>query len=243
MEWIEEIYRDGGIEVCNTVRGRYAEGDNYGGLNVCHYVGDSTEHVAWSREMLCKALGIGRECLIVPRQTHSVNVKVIESLPAGALESVDALVTSLHGVAIGVSTADCVPVLLADEKAHIIGAAHAGWRGAVGGIVQRTVRAMGELGASASSMRAWLGPCICQNCFEVGQEVACQFPEEFVSRSGAKPHVDLPGYVISLLVQCGVDSSNIIAPRACTRCHPETYFSARRLGIASGRIFSAILQK
>ncbi len=238
----ENLFKDSRLRVVNTIRGEHRAGDAYGGLNVCHYVGDAPEHVAWSRQKLCAELGIRPESLIVPRQTHSTNVKVIESLPTGDLEGVDALVTRLHGVAIGVSTADCVPVLLADEEAGIIGAAHAGWRGAVGGIVQNTVAVMVELGASTARMRAWLGPCICQDCFEVGEEVACQFPEEFVDRSKAKPHVDLPGYVISQLVNCGLHKHNISGPRGCTRCNPALYFSARRLGIASGRLFSAIIR-
>ncbi|MCC8117206.1 MAG: peptidoglycan editing factor PgeF [Bacteroidales bacterium] len=238
---LDIIYKDNKILVFNTRRNDHQPEDSYGGINICHYVGDSPEHVAWSRQQLCSELGIKADALIVPRQTHSINVKVIDHLPVEDLENIDAVVTRLQSVAIGVSTADCVPVLLADEKAGVIAASHAGWRGAVGGIVQHTVATMTDLGASPADMKAWLGPCICQSCFEVGEEVANQFPEEFIDRSGAKPHVDLPAYVISTLTQCGLQRTNITPPQGCTRCNPDTYFSARRLGIASGRIFSALI--
>ena len=215
----------------------------YSGFNICHYTGDDPDRVARCRESLSRYVGVSPGMLIVPRPTHSVNCQVIDSVPVSAesLEGVDALVTPLPGVAIGVSTADCVPVLLADPAAGIIGAAHAGWRGAIGGVVEVAVNAMVSLGAMPGCIKALMGPCICKDCFEVGDEVASLFPEEYVVRvEGCKPHVDLLEYVASRLVACGIPCKAVTMPPACTRCNPDHYFSARRLGVNSGRNFSMI---
>lgn len=241
-DWLQEIDVAPGVKAYFTSRGDVAYSP-YSGFNICHYTGDDPESVARCREMLADRTGISVEAIVVPRQTHSVNCRIIDSLPVDTcdIENVDALVTKLHGVALGVSTADCVPVLLADEKNGVVAAAHAGWRGALGGIVGITLRRMAELGADPHSVKAVIGPCICKDCFEVGEEVAGLFPDDCVIRStGCKPHVDLPGYVADQLVAGGVAKSSVIMPWACTRCEPDRYFSARALGINSGRNFSMI---
>lgn len=232
----------GGITALHTLRGEVTAGDPYSGFNVCHYVGDEQAHVAACRALLCHELGIESSRLVVPRQTHSPRVAVITSLPA-APEDVDAVVTRLSDVAIGVSTADCVPVVLADAEAGVIAALHAGWRGALAGIVEATIAAMQSLGARPGRITAALGPCICAGCFEVGEEVAALFPASCVSRDGVKPHVDLPAYVTGLLQAAGLPEAQIAPPPSCTRCHPESLFSARAQGTASGRIFTAILRR
>lgn len=242
---VKEVAIADGVTAYFTSRGDVTDSP-YSGFNVCHYTGDNPENVARCRRWLSNRAGVSRDAFIVPRQTHSVNCLVIDSIPVAPdiLENVDALVTSLRGVAIGVSTADCVPVLLADPLNGVIAAAHAGWRGAIGGIVEETLAKMTRLGADALLMKVAIGPCICKECFEVGEEVAGRFPDEYVIRTtGCKPHVDLPGYVASRLIAGGVLPDNIIMPFACTRCEPDRYFSARALGINSGRNFSAIVMK
>ena len=242
--WMQEIDVAPGVKAYFTSRGDVTYSP-YSSFNVCHYVGDDIRHVSECRSRLCERLGISGDRLIVPRQTHSVNCAVIDSVPAGpsVIEGVDALVTKLRGVVIGVSTADCVPVLLADAANGVIAAAHAGWRGAVGGIVSVTLNRMIGLGADPRYIMAVMGPCICKDCFEVGEEVAAQFPDECVVRvAGQKPHVDLPGYVASMLEAGGVSRSSVVMPIACTKCEPDHYFSARALGINSGRNFSMIVK-
>lgn len=241
-DWLEIIDVAPGVKAFFTSRGDISSSP-YSGFNICHYTGDSPESVARCRVMLAARLGIEPEMLVVPRQTHSVNCRVIDSVPvdAGSLKSVDALVTALPGVAIGVSTADCVPVLLADTVHGVVGAAHAGWRGALGGVVEATVRGMVSLGSVPADIRAVIGPCICKDCFEVGDEVAELFPDGYVARAaGRKPHVDLPEYVASRLVACGITRELVTMPVACTKCNPDRYFSARELGVNSGRNFSMI---
>lgn len=241
--WIEPITLDDAVRAYVTGRGDVADSP-YSGFNICHYTGDSPERVKECRDRLAGFLGLPVGSIIVPRQTHSNNCLILDSMPVGSneLEGVDAIVTRLKGVAIGVSTADCVPVVMDEPEAGIIGVAHAGWRGAVGGIIGNTIRAMERLGANPSEIRVAMGPCICKDCFEVGEEVALQFPDDCVSREYEKPHVDLPGYVRKMLIECGVAPENIKLPEDCTRCSPDRYFSARYMGINSGRNFTFIVR-
>lgn len=229
--------RDAGDDTCGA----------YSGFNACHYTGDSAAHVEECRDALCRELGIGRGWLVVPRQTHSDRVAVIDRVPVadGVLEGVDALVTALPGVALCINTADCVPLMLADAQAGVVAAVHAGWRGVLSAIVSRTVEAMESLGADAGRIEAMMGPCICGHCFEVGPEVAQLFSESYGGAAGvvlggyAKPHVDLAEALVLTLRELGVMS--VRRPPACTHCRPDTYFSARRLGVNSGRVLSVIM--
>ena len=168
-----------GIVAFNTLRGDANGDDPYSAFNLCHYTGDAPEHVAQCRQMLCHALGISASHLVMPRQTHTTRVAVVdealmvagEAERAVRLQDVDALVTRLPGVCIGVNTADCVNIALADACAGVIGVAHAGWRGTAGKIAARTVEAMVAEGARAERIVAVMGASICEHCFEVGDEV------------------------------------------------------------------------
>ncbi len=241
-DWLESVDVAPGVKAFVTTRGE-ASLSPYSSFNICHYTGDSPDAVKCCRKALVERLGLEDGALVVPRQTHSARCRVIGLLPAGEdeLYGVDALVTSLPGVAIGVSTADCVPVLLADVNARVVGVAHAGWRGALDGVLEAAVGSMVGQGAMTGDIRVAFGPCICAACFEVGEDVACRFPGKYVLRSpGARPHVDLPGYVASRLVDCGIAASAIAPPLGCTRCAHDRYFSARALGVDSGRNFTFI---
>lgn len=156
------------------------------GFNVCDYAGADVAQVESDLSLLRSFSGVDE--IYLPRQTHSVRV----GRPGETLEGVDALVTDQPGQMLCISTADCLPLLLYDPVARVIGAAHCGWRGTVGGIASLTMKAMEHLGASRERTVASVGPFICPECFEVGEEVASQFPAETVIRkSGSKPHVDL----------------------------------------------------
>lgn len=243
----EPLLSVGSIRAYYTIRGYVSDADTtYEGFNVCNYTGDSREHVDKCRALLCERFGIPTECLVIPRQTHSVNIRIIDSLeiePA-YLDDVDALVTTLDNVIIGVSTADCVPVVFADADAGVIGVAHAGWRGAVGGIVRGAVETMIAVGADVKRIKAAIGPSICVDCFEVGEEVAARFPDECVVRreDWRRPHVNLQQYVVGELMQSGLGEMNItpFSNELCTKCHPSKFFSARRLGVNSGRMFTFV---
>lgn len=234
----------------STLRGPVTAADPYSGFNACHYVGDSLAHVDACRSLLCRDLGIGRDHLVMARQTHTDRVAVIERLPVAAesLEETDGLVTRLRGVALAVNTADCVPLLMADAEAGVIAAVHSGWRGTVGGIAARAVEAMRTIGAEPWRIHAAMGPSICADCFEVGDEVAecflADFPETVVTVGrGGRRHIDLGVSVRHTLVASGVAPENIAQPPACSRCDSNRFFSARRLGVASGRTLSLIMLK
>lgn len=233
----------------------------YAAFNVTDYCGDRPERVAKNRHWLCEQLGIIDNRLWLPRQTHTANVhciddaflKLSETEQSAALQDIDALVTAVPGQCIGVSTADCVPVLLFDAEQKVVAAVHAGWRGTVKKIVARALHVMcTNYGTNPADVHALIGPSIGPTAFEVGEEVAeefrtADFPSSVIlepSDGGfEKPHIDLWGANAHLLEAAGVPLMNIQVSGVCTYTHPDTFFSARRLGIHSGRIFTAIMLK
>lgn len=237
-----------GITAFSTTRGHSASDENpYSGFNVCHYVGDSVEHVAMCRCYLSKSIGITPDKIIIPRQTHSANIAVITD-PHIELNDIDALVTSQRGIALCINTADCVPLLMADTQAGVIAAVHSGWRGTVARIAARTVKSMIALGASPERIHAAMGPSICPECFEVGEEVAEVFLSEFkecnniVINSHPRPHINLPAAIVQTLIDEKIAAEHIALPPVCSKCNPQEFFSARHLGINSGRTLSLISQ-
>ena len=250
-----------GVLAFSTMRG---EGPgNYDGFNITPYCGDSPRHVEMCRASLCAQLGITENQLILPYQTHSDKVAVIDSNfqqlsdeeRYKALQGIDAVVTALPHICIGVSTADCIPVLLHDRRRNVIAAIHAGWRGTVAGIVNKSVEVMRHYyNCCACDIRAIIAPGISIDAFEVGDEVYEEFckagfaMQQIAKRypttdGGEKWHIDLWEANSLLLQQCGVAKENIHIAGVCTYKNHCDFFSARRLGIKSGRIFSGILLK
>ena len=189
-------------------------------------------------------------CTVVqPHQTHSTNVAYVDrpDLTREDLEGVDALVTDLLGVAIGIRTADCIPVLVYDPEHHTSAAIHAGWRGTVQRITQLTIQAMcRSFGSQPQSLRAVIGPGISLDAFEVGDEVyeafaTAGFHMPSISLRKDKWHINLPECNRQQLIAAGLPKEHITNTGICTYHHADTYFSARRLGIQSGRIYSGII--
>lgn len=229
-----------GITAFSTVRGANAnDTDPYSGFNVCHYTGDALSHIFECRTKLANEAGVSDFQLVIPRQTHSDKVTVVSSLPC-APESCDALVAASDvGAVLCVNTADCLPVVFADPDAGIIGIAHAGWRGIVNGILQHTILAMSETGADIQHIHAEIGPHICGNCYETDTEFARQFSRyaKPAAKVG-KAYVDLATAAASQLHRAGLN--HVADCGICTYEHPSKLFSARRHGVASGRILTAI---
>ena len=227
----------------------------YAGFNLTDYCGDNPVHVAECREALCAELKITDSQLLLPHQTHTNRVALVDealmemdsSERYAHLQNVDALVTAQPRVCIGISTADCVPVLLYDPQNHITGAAHAGWRGMVGHILAHTIECMRTLGTNPRDLRAVVGPCIGPDSFEVGEEVVdaflqAKFPPSVVRRGFfRRPHIDLWAAAVHELEQSGVPLEAILVSGIDTYACPDRFFSARRLGIQSGRIYSGIV--
>lgn len=229
----------------------------YSSFNANHYCGDVPENVAKNRALLCEALGIERNHLIVPHQTHDTITRIIDkdflSLPAEeqrlSLEGVDAVSTNLPDVCICVSTADCIPVLLYDETSGVISAIHAGWRGTVARIVEKNIQELiNTYGVIPSNLHAIIGPGISLDAFEVGDEVyeafaSASFDMTAIAKRYEKWHIDLPLCNKLQLLSMGVNEENITLSNICTFSNPTDFFSARRLGIKSGRILNGILNR
>ena len=229
-----------------TRHGGCGEG-TYASFNCTHYCGDHPEHVRQNREILCSLLPERPVELVIPRQTHTTNVRVITGVPVEEeLQEVDAVVTDLTGYCLCVSTADCVPVLLYDTEKKIIAAIHAGWRGTVGCIVEKALDVMKtEYGTQGENVVACIGPSISLEAFEVGDEVYAAFADagfdmERIARRYEKWHLDLWEANRLQLLAKGVKEENIEVAGICTYNRCDDFFSARRLGIKSGRILSGI---
>jgi hypothetical protein len=206
------------------------------GMNVCHYAGAELKSVESNRQLLAEYFGVTVDDIFIPVQTHSTKV----GMPGEDLADTDAMVCATSGKIIGVNTADCLPLLLADLEAKVIAAVHCGWRGTVAHIVDNAVNKMLSLGASPSRMIAAMGPCIGTECFEVGEEVAVQFPEQTVVRTYDKPHVDLGKAVRLQLIALGLNEEHISKPIACSVCDSR-FYSVRRDGRSLPyRTFTAI---
>ena len=256
LEKLDFVRSVEGVEAFSTTRGQVDGRNAYLGVNLCDYVGDDALRVLDERLTLAMQLGVDLDDLIMPRQTHSCRVAVIDEhfrtldidKQEAALEGIDALVTRLQGIVIGVNTADCVPLVLVDGQAGVIAVAHAGWRGTVGRIAKAVVEEMCRQGASADRIQAAMGPSICQECFEVGDEVVDAFKkarfnlDDMVVRNAAigKAHIDLRAANSAVLVAAGVPVGNIVKSQHCSRCEYDRFFSARRLGINSGRTFTGV---
>ncbi|MEM6287451.1 MAG: polyphenol oxidase family protein [Bacteroidota bacterium] len=174
-------------------------------------------------------------------QVHEARVAVVTE--AGHVPAHDGLVTAETGLLLTVVAADCGLVVLADPKAGVTGACHSGWRGTVAGIVGETVGAMRRLGAEPVRMRAYLGPCISAEAFEVGEEVAARFPEAAVVRrpEWPRPHVDLKAEVARQLAEAGVGQVEVDA--GCTVAGNARFYSYRVEAGAAGRILGFVGQR
>ncbi len=176
--------------------------------------------------------------LCMAKQVHGRQV-VYTDKPGLAGEA-DGLVTDRPGLAVGVLVADCAALLLADSVNKVVAAVHAGWRGAIAGIIPEAVRQMEKIGAEPDLIQAYISPCISMEAFEVGEEVASQFPDRFVDRSGRKPHVDLQGYIYEEMLKNGISGPSVIRDTACTFHNEKLLHSHRRDGFRSGRMLGVV---
>ena len=203
------------------------------GLNCGHGSSDQGAAVSVNRSRVAQALGLTPEALISVHQVHSPDVVTVTE-PLSDKPKADAMVTNTAGLGLAILTADCEPVLFADHKAGVIGAAHAGWKGAQGGVLEATVDAMEALGATAANITAVIGPCISQRAYEVGEEFFEQFLQEnpdnsrYFANGGndGKYQFDLPSYGLERLRARGV--GNASWTRHCTYEDEARFYSYRR---------------
>ena len=246
-----------GVTAFSTTRhGGYSQG-NYGEFNVNLYCGDEPEAIARNRRLLCKELAVAEDRLVMPHQVHDTGVSQIgktffmlsEEIRKQVLEGIDALITNIKHVCIGVSTADCIPIIIYDPEHHAAGVVHSGWRGTVANITGRVVTSMQMAYQSKPELlKAVIGPGISLKNFEVGDEVYEAFadagyPMEQISQKQEKWHIDLFACCRLQLEATGIKAENIEESGICTYDNVEDFFSARKLGIASGRILTGIVLK
>ena len=209
-------------------------GGVYSSLNCGYGSGDLAEHVAANRARATRSLGLETGCLCTVRQHHGTTVAVVDrTWPPTESPRADAMVSNVPGIALGVLGADCAPILLADPGAGVIGAAHAGWRGALAGIVAEVVQAMVGLGARPERVTAAIGPCIAAASYEVGPEFPTPFLAEddanrdFFDEAGRPGYFlfDLRGFVGARLIDAGIGQTTALD--ADTFANPDTFFSYR----------------
>ncbi len=212
---------------------------------------DEPARVAENRERMCAHLGVPSGALVSLYQIHSAEVVTVEApVPLDERPKADAMVTRVPGLALGIATADCGPILFADPHNRVIGAAHAGWKGALGGVIEATVSAMEALGAQASGIVAVLGPTISQAAYEVDDAFAERFHHEapgsqrFFAPGPRAGHVqfDLPAFILARLAEAGIGRASALG--LCTYADAERFYSYRRtthrVEADYGRLISAI---
>lgn len=239
----------------STTRHGGRSAGNYASFNCNPFCGDNITDVEQNCNLLSSLLPVKPNNLVIPHQTHGIRVRNIDihftqseqSVQSALLEGIDALITNLPQQCLCISTADCIPVLCYDTHHHAIAAIHAGWRGTVQRIVENTLEEMKRaFGTEGKDIVACIGPGISLNSFEVGDEVyqafnEAHFPMSKISQHHHKWHIDLWEANRLQLIEFGVKSQHIELSRICTFQQNEDFFSARRQGIASGRILSGII--
>ncbi len=241
-----------------TRHGGCSKGYAYASFNCSPYCGDDMNDVKENQQLLLNAAADKDMHLVIPKQTHSDCIRMIdtsflaldEEKQTELLHGIDALITDVPHQCLCISTADCIPLLLFDTKKKVIAAIHAGWRGTVQYITAKTIAAMiKKYNANPKDIIATIGPGISLPSFEVGDEVyhefqKTNFPMERMSMKNdvtGKYHIDLWEANRWQLQETGVLAENIETAGICTYKEHHTFFSARRLGINSGRILSGIM--
>ena len=204
----------------------------YQGLNCGFGSADSAQNVRHNRDLVAKSFGIDRTDLISVHQTHSTKVTMVQGPITEPVQS-DAMVTDQPGLALAILTADCQPVLFSDPVAGVIGAAHAGWRGTLDGILESTLDAMETLGAKRARIRAAIGPSISQGAYEVGPDFFDNFTMEhsdnarfFAGGTNDRLQFDLIGFGLLKLRQAGVGHAEWTGH--CTYSEPDRFYSYRQ---------------
>ncbi|MEL7104550.1 MAG: peptidoglycan editing factor PgeF [Pseudomonadota bacterium] len=219
------------------------------GLNCGYGSSDQEDVVRINRARVAGAIGVDESHLVTVFQTHSADVATLDTPHDGPSPEADAMVTATPGLGLAILTADCQPVLFADTGAGVIGAAHAGWKGALSGVLGATVDAMEALGAQRSNIAAVIGPSISQRAYEVGPEFFDRFCETdpdharfFAKGAGDRMQFDLPGFGLHKLREAGVGSARWSGH--CTYSNADRFFSYRRSVHRKeadyGRLISAI---
>lgn len=208
------------------------------GLNLGLNTSEPKEVIANNRKLLLNELELKEDRLAYAKQIHETHVETVSS--GGEYPDTDGLVTNTKDLVLAIQVADCAAILLGDSKNRVIGAAHAGWRGAADNICTYIIDSMKQLGAETENLKAFISPCISLKNFEVGKEVAEKFPSQYVDYSSyKKPHVNLNSFIRDQLIKQGIFGHNIELYDTCT-IDNENFYSYRRQKDSSGRMMAMI---
>jgi YfiH family protein len=233
-----------GLQNSITTRDGGVSQGEYSSLNLAYHVGDDVQAVNTNRRLLANELGYDARQLVAAQQVHGAHAEVVTQEYSGcgaldwdsAIPDCDALIVAEPNIPVLIQVADCAPILLVEPEQKVLAVVHAGWRGAVAGICSKTLSKMqSALGCDPQKVLCGIGPSLCAQCFEVGEEVAAQSPESAVVGGYEKPHLDLRAIIRSDLESAGVLSENIEVMNDCPRCNVQTFFSHRRQKGKAGR--------
>lgn len=227
--------RDGGVSV-----------GGYDSLNLGFHVGDEADAVRENRRRVAHELGFDEHDLICAQQVHGARCQSVtpEDRRRGAynwdsaLPNTDAIICEFSDTPVMILVADCAPILIVDAAHEVLAVVHAGWRGAVAGVAGNAVKLMIEnYGSQQPDLRVGIGPCLCVECLEIGEEVAAGIQSTFIVRreDWPRPHLDLRAMIVNDLTRRKVLSSHIEAWTDCPRCENSKYFSHRAQNGAAGR--------
>lgn len=236
-----KLVEEGEVRACFTLKNQMygTETHSIPGLNLGFNTAEKKELVTKSRLELLSNLDIDPDWVAYSDQVHSNRIRFVTE--GGTYPSTDGLITKIPGLTLAIQVADCAAILLCDSDNKIIGALHGGWRGAAGNIVPKGIEKMTEQGADPQKIKAFVSPCISLKNFEVGQEVADQFPDEFVDYERyEKPHLNLKGFLKHQMTEAGIRESQIEVRDECTVEDAEKFYSFRREGEQSGRMMALI---
>ncbi|MCB6203398.1 peptidoglycan editing factor PgeF [Extibacter muris] len=223
-------------------------------MNISTTRGDAPEAVEENRRRIAAAIGVKPEDMTFTHQTHTTNVAVVEEKDRGTrFMETDGMVTNVPGICLVTFYADCVPLYFVDPVHRAIGLTHSGWRGTVGRIGRITVEKMAEnYGTDPKDVIAAIGPSICQDCYEVSEDVICRFreyfPEEcwpdlFYNKGDGKYQLDLWKANEHVLAEAGVLKEHIATTNVCTHCNPDILFSHRATGERRGNLSAFLALK
>lgn len=238
-----KIWKDtpGITAAVTTANTDFIKGGNISGLNMSITIEENRALIEKHRQLVLHAIGLKGVGLATGGQVHSSNITIVTE-PVFHPQ-MDGLITTEKNLCLGILIADCAAVLIADRKNQVIAALHAGWRGAISNIIPDGIEIMLDSGAESREMEVYVSPCISIENFEVGEEVAEQFPDFCVNRTDyAKPHIDLKKFIHKQLTDAGIPPEQISMDDKCT-VSDTTLYSYRRQKTESGRMMALISQK
>ena len=225
-------------QLISTRQGGVSAGD-YSTLNIAYHVGDDSAAVTQNRRILARAAGYPAEELITAQQIHGARLKWVSAADKGrgaldaasAIADCDGLLVAAKDTAVAIMVADCAPVLIVDPEKKMLAAVHAGWRGALAGIVSTAINELHEAGSNLADIHLAIGPTLCPRCFEVGKDTGDKFTARFgdmvVEKIADHIHLDIRASIITDASSSGINKAQIAVYPACTRCEHEQFFSYR----------------